>query len=326
MNKKRNIVVASFVLVLITLISGPLQACIIILVPTLNSEKITITVPDPIVCGLNCFDSASVDVTCPTFNCNRLVANGCPSDAECKAPRNPNGTRNAIAGAHGNCFVPERWTGWIVLSGSGCTADAKATAIKKETVTNITMEVITVSWLVIWLPVHDFFWVTGFDEGADGTVEMIFVVEDTQNPGIPLLESITTFHAQSPNLVWDSTGQLMWERFPFYDQSRGKLYNNAFRPLPQQIVVGEFFAELQPMESIELAYTLSTEARLLHSQSASKDGSDSELNGESDIISKTVGIEACFDTFESDINKDCKVDLLDLSIMAAQWLQVGQLL
>ena len=316
-------------LLAITCLIPPVQACIIILVPTINVEKVTITIPDPPICGFNCFDSATATVDCPGFNCNQNIVNGCPSDAECKAPVNPDGTRNALARAHGNCLVPERWTGWIVRSGIGCTADAQATANRVFTVTNITSEIITFGWQVYWIPFHSYYWVNAFDTGANGAVEMTYVITDLQNPTTPLLESISVLTDTSPGIVYDNINKLAWQRFPYTDHASGKFYPNAFRPMQNQILVGQYSTVLQPHASTDLKYTLSTTSKLLHSgpgQQIQGGAASTPLVGPGEILSKTVGVVGCLVTLPGDINNDCIVDLQDFVIMATNWLQAGEIL
>jgi hypothetical protein len=320
MNIKRII----FVLVCVAMVCvlcQPIKACILVFEVTLNVEKVSISIPDPLICGLNCWDSAMAKVTCPRWSCDRSVVNGCPSSAECTAPKNPDGTRDAKAEAYGNCFIPRRWSGWIVLGGSGCTAEAKATASKNVTVTNITLEFITVGWRILWIPYHDFYWVAGFDSGVDGIVNITFEATDANDPNNPLITSTTFLSATSPDLVPDSTGLLMWERSPFYDAARGKLYPNAFRPVMDTtpIVLREYTANLGPGESIDLEYTLSTQSRLLEAIGPPETNLD--------VVSKAVGIEgACFDNVAGDLDGDCNVDFGDFAIFAEHWLQEGELL
>lgn len=299
------------------ILSPSLQACKLVFVPTINVEKVTYQVQDILICGQNCLDSAKAKVTCPKWGCDKSMVNGCPSEADCTAPQNPDGTRDAKAHAYGNCLIPRRWTGWIVLGGSGCTAEAKATASQNITVRNITLEHITFGWQIIWIPYHDFYWVTGFDSGVNGPVEITFEATDVNAP-VPLITSTTLLNAYSPDFVTDSTGLLTWERFLFHDESRSKLYPNAFRPVMDTppIILREYTAELEPGASIELGYTMSTQSRLLNIVGPPETGLD--------IVSKTVGIDACFEDIAGDLDGDCTVDFGDFAIFAEQWLHGGE--
>jgi len=339
---KRLCVVMALAVAISPMLSQVAQACYVIIVPTINVTKVTVTTTDPVVCGTNCLDSASATVNCPGFGCNKSVVNGCPSKAECKAPRNPDGTRGAVATGFGNCHVPTRWTGWITQSGSGCTANAKASASKKVTVTNTTTTTVTFGWDVIWIPWHDYWWMCAFEDGADGNVMITHTVTDlTNGANIPLLDSTTQFHANSPDIFTDSTGWLTWIREPFLDHSTGDFYENAFRPFEiveqPPILLNQYTVTLAPGESIDLQYDFSSESQMIESfppqdpspppgpmnnqmMTATADGT---VVGGPRIISKTVGQEGCLISPDGDLNGDCLVDWSDVAILSAGWLTVG---
>ena len=80
-NQKQLCILTSFVIALSGIMPQIAQACYVIIVPTFNVTKVTITTTDPVVCGTNCLDSASATVNCPGFGCNKNVVIGCPSRA-----------------------------------------------------------------------------------------------------------------------------------------------------------------------------------------------------------------------------------------------------
>jgi len=319
MNAKKIILVLACGIALSAVLSPPARACILIVEVITDINEVEVT-----EVTITCQDSAAASVACPGFTCARSMVNGCPSRVDCDAPRNPDGTRNAKASAYGNGWIPRRWTAWAVLSGSGCTADAQASAQKTVTVKNITQTTITVTWLIVWIPWHPFYWVAAFDEGAYGVVEIHHIIEDITHEQT-LIDSITTFNPDSPDQVMDSTGLLMWERFMFYDEPEDKFYHNAFRPMEHEhpIVLNQYQARLEPDESMEVDFLMTTRSCLLPN-GYPKSGIP-PIVGNPKILSKTVGIGQCAETIAGDLNEDCMVNFQDVAILANNWLVEGQL-
>jgi len=256
-------------------------------------------------CGtLECGDYAWGMVNGPGMGKEKEVTNGCPSEVWIYAPKKPDGTVPAVAHAYGNGNVPERSWGWITTP--GWEAGAKSSAHKKLIVRNETVTVVTVYWLMIWIPVHPDYFVVVFDEQADGEVYVNHKFENVTE-GTTLIDSNSYFTATSPNSVMDSTGLLEWERFTYGE------YENAFRPVEpcEPIVLEECYMELGPYETVEIVYSMTSESGA------------SYVTGDGIVGCQVTGHEGCAESMPSDFNNDCVVDFEDFAYVGDAWLDEG---
>lgn len=237
-------------LVIISLITPIVHACYILVVKTYEEEKFIITTEET-----ECHAHAWAKI----WHTSGLRFEDRDDDtsvrAEVHAPKNPDGiTDNASALAIAVCPTGPPYCGFSVTAGSGWSADANSSlSLNKRTVNTQAVKIVP-KWKMYYVPFHTTFIVIFFGETAVGVVIPRIIILDVTN-NETLFNSTTVFTGADPDVVWDSTGHLYWEKFT-YEREDGEVYENAYRPGDIEILLKEYEMELDPHESVDTIISL----------------------------------------------------------------------
>lgn len=243
-------------LVIISLITPIVHACVLVLIKTTEEHKFTLERS-----VLDCHAGAMAKVSHPpsgqTFTGSQFNTS---VSVKVRSPEKLDGTYDAVAGAGADCGTRRVWTGWVINSGTGWSASACAGICEEWKTENIEIVVNIVRWQVYYYPFHSWYCVIYYESTAVGVTIYNILIQDVTNTQT-LFNSTTVFTGTDPDIVWDSTGRLYWEKFT-YESEDGGVYENAYRPGHIEILLREYEMELDPHESVNTILSLDLKSSL----------------------------------------------------------------
>lgn len=243
-------------LVMISLITPIVDACVLVLIKTTEEHKFTLE-RSVLDCHAGAMATVSHTPGGPTISDSQY---DCSVSVKVRSPIKPDGTYDAVAGAGADCKTHRIWTGSAINSGTGWSASTGAGISEEWKTENIDVVVNIVTWQVYYYPFHSWYCVIYYESTTVGVTIYDILIQDVTN-NQTLFNSTTVFTGTDPDIVWDSTGRLYWEKFT-YESEDGEVYENAYRPGDIEILLKEYEMELDPHESVNTILSLELKSSL----------------------------------------------------------------